>query len=319
MQSALSGVPQGSVLGPLLFILYTADLGDNLENKIVSFADDTTLFAKINTPVYRNMVANSLNSDLTKIQLWCELWGMKLNPSKTHSMIVSRSRTDYPPHPPLHLCGTTLEVSNSLKLLGVTLDSKLTFEKHIRNMASSISQKTGILRKGCKTLGRNDAVIKSFYAFILPCFEYCMPVWSSAVNSHLRLLDRALNNIRFIVPDVSSDLEKRRKISCLSFLYKVFHNPSHPLHAYLPAPYVRVRQTRYALAMNDHAFSDFVANTNQFSRSFFPYYCKLWNVLPNDVVHCVDLNCFKIALKKHCFIMDLYLLEFKFKFCFWFV
>ena len=108
---------------------------------------------------------------------------MKLYPSKTHTMIVSRSRTDYPPHPPLFLCGTTLEVSSSLKLFGVTLDSKLTFEKHIRSMASFISQKTGILRKCCRTLGRNDAVIRSFYAFILPCFEYCMPVWSSAADS----------------------------------------------------------------------------------------------------------------------------------------
>ena len=73
MERVLSGVPQGSVLGPLLFILFTADLGDNLENKIVSYADDTTLFARISNPSERISVARSLNRDLAKIQSWCKL------------------------------------------------------------------------------------------------------------------------------------------------------------------------------------------------------------------------------------------------------
>ena len=66
---------------------------------------------------------------------------------------------------------------------------KLTFENHIRNIASSIDQKTGLIRKYYKTLGNNDAVLISFYAFILSCFEHCSP------DSHLKLLESALNNI----------------------------------------------------------------------------------------------------------------------------
>ena len=88
----VSGVPQGSVLGPVLFILFTADMWNNLENKIISYADDTTLYADISFPSNRNAVAESLNRDLLKIQEWCTTWGMKLNPDKTHSIIVSRSR-----------------------------------------------------------------------------------------------------------------------------------------------------------------------------------------------------------------------------------
>ena len=83
MERVLSSVPQGSVLGPLLFILVTADLGDNLENEIISYADDNTLFAHISNPNERISVVRSLNRDLAKIQSWCELWGMKLNPKKT--------------------------------------------------------------------------------------------------------------------------------------------------------------------------------------------------------------------------------------------
>ena len=87
-------------------------------------------------------------------------------------MIVSRSRTPYPPHPPLSLCGTSLEESDHLVLLGVTLDSKLTFEKHIRQMAASISQKVGILRKCYRTLGRSEAINKSF----LPMFYLALGI-----------------------------------------------------------------------------------------------------------------------------------------------
>ena len=67
-ERVLSGVPQGSVLGPLVFILFTADLGENLENKIVSYADDTTLFARISNPSEHISVARYLNRDLAKIQ-----------------------------------------------------------------------------------------------------------------------------------------------------------------------------------------------------------------------------------------------------------
>ena len=86
---------------------------------------------------------------------------MKLNPRKTQSITISRSMTPYTPHPPLTLCGIDLEVSSFLKLLGVTIDDKLTFEKHIRNISSSIAQKTGLIRKCYKTLG--NGVGRSFY------------------------------------------------------------------------------------------------------------------------------------------------------------
>ena len=147
----VSGVPQGSVLGPLLFILYTADMWMNLENKLISYADDTTLYSLINSPNDRVMVADSLNRDLHKIYIWCQIWGMKLNPSKTQSIIVSRSKTINPVHPSLTLCGQSIPVFSSLKLLGVTTDDKLTFEGHNRSMSSSIAQKGGILRKCYKT------------------------------------------------------------------------------------------------------------------------------------------------------------------------
>ena len=116
----VSCVPQGSVLGPLLFILYTADIWNDLENKMISYADDSILYAEFASLSNRMNVANSLKKDLAKIQSWCSMWGMKLNPFKTHSVTIGHSKT---PHSLLIGCGLDLEVSSSLKLLGVTIKS----------------------------------------------------------------------------------------------------------------------------------------------------------------------------------------------------
>ena len=77
----------------------------------------------------------------------CDLWGMKLNASKTKTMIVSRSRTMHPQLPTLTIDGTVLKESDDLDILGVTFDSKLTFEKHLRSVYRAASQKCGIFRK----------------------------------------------------------------------------------------------------------------------------------------------------------------------------
>ena len=105
-RKVISGVPQRSVFGPLLFILYTHDMWFGLENMLVSYADDATLLARVLSPNVRSDVTGSLNRDLSKIGMWCNLWGMRLNLNKTQSMIVRRSRTVFPPHPD-HLVGST--------------------------------------------------------------------------------------------------------------------------------------------------------------------------------------------------------------------
>ena len=98
-RNVVSGVPQGSVLGPLLFLLYTSELFSILENKLIGYADDSTLMAVVPSPGARVTVAESLNHDFVRVNVWCALWGMKLNASKTNTMIVSRSRTMHPQTP----------------------------------------------------------------------------------------------------------------------------------------------------------------------------------------------------------------------------
>ena len=143
----VSGVPQGNVWGPLLFLLYTSDLFSILENKPIGYADDSALMAVVPSPGVRVTVADSLILDLGRVSEWCNLWGMKLNASKTKTMIVSRLRTMHPQSLPLTIGGTVLKESDDLVILGVTFDSKLTFEKHLNLVSIAASQRLGILRK----------------------------------------------------------------------------------------------------------------------------------------------------------------------------
>ena len=97
------------------------------------------------SPGVRVTVAGSLIRDLGRVGEWCDLWGMKLNVSKTKTMIVSRSRTMHPQSPPLTIGGTVLK--DDLVILVVTFDSKMTFEKHLRSVFRAASQGLGVLKK----------------------------------------------------------------------------------------------------------------------------------------------------------------------------
>ena len=98
----VSGVPHGSVLGPLLFLQYTSELFSLPEIKQIGYADDSTLMAVVPSTSVRVIAAESLIRDLGRVSEWCDLWGMKLNASKTKTMIVSRSRTMHPQSPPIN-------------------------------------------------------------------------------------------------------------------------------------------------------------------------------------------------------------------------
>ena len=99
--NVVSGMPQDSVMGRLLFLVYASELFCILENKLIGYADDSTLMAVVPSSGVRVAVAESLIRDLGRVSEWCDLWGMKLNASKTKTMIVSRSRTMHPQSPPL--------------------------------------------------------------------------------------------------------------------------------------------------------------------------------------------------------------------------
>ena len=188
----VSGVTQSSVLGPLLFLLYTSELFSILENELIGYADDSTLMAVVPSPGIRVAAAESLIGDLGRVNELCYHWGMKLNVSKTKTMIVSRSCTMNPQSYPLTIRGTVLKESDDLVILRVTFDSKLTFEKHLRLVSRAASQRLGILRKSWRVFHDRLLLERCFRGFVLPVLEYCSAVLCSAADTHHKLLDRAV-------------------------------------------------------------------------------------------------------------------------------
>ena len=133
------------------------------------------------SPVERVAVSESMNRDLNRVSVW----GMKLNASKTKTMIVSRSRTVHPLLIPLTLDGTMQKKSADLVILGVTFDAKMTFEKHLRYVYSAAAQRLGIMRKSCQLFHDRSLILIFLWSFVLPVLEYCSGVWCYAADSHL--------------------------------------------------------------------------------------------------------------------------------------
>ena len=268
---SFSGVPQGSVLGPLLFLLYTSELFSILENKLIGYADDFTLMAVVPSPGARVTVAESLNRDLVRVNAWCDLWGMKLNASKTKAMIVSRSRTMHPQSPPLTIDGTVLMESDDLDILGVTFDSKLTFEKHLRSVSRAASQRLGVLRKSWRVFHDKLLIGRCFCGFVLPVLEYCSAVWCSAAYTHLKLLDRVVCGACFLAGDVlNCDNSHRQSVVVLCMLYKNRCNRKHPLCGALPVPCVPVRVTRGDLIAHRYTFAPLSCEPRSTAGLLFP-------------------------------------------------
>ena len=136
----------------------------------------------------------------------------------------------HPQSPALTIGGTVLKESDELVILGVTFDSKMTFEKHLRSVSRAASQRLGILRKSWQVFHDRLPLGRCFRGFVLPVLEYCSPVWCSAADTHLSLLDRVVSGASFLTGGVfACDLAHRRSVSVLCMLYKIRCNPMHPL------------------------------------------------------------------------------------------
>ena len=216
----------------------------------------------------------SLNKDLAVINSWCLKWHMRLNIKKTKSVVVSRSRTIAPGYGDLSFDGTELEELKSLRILGVTLDSKLKFETHVREVGSKVARSLGVVRRAGKLLDCPRVLKSCFNAYVLFSLEYCAPVWMSSVESHLGLLDSIVCSAERWCEGELCNLAHRRKIGGLSLLYKIYHTVDHPMNGYLNH-FVAARSTRASTALGELALVIPRCRTDQFSRSFVPAAARL--------------------------------------------
>ena len=168
-----AGVPQGSVLGPLMFLIYINDLVDLVRSNIKLFADDTTLYLNIDDPIN---AAETINSDLSDIDQWSKDWLVTFNASKTDSMLVSR-KVNQLNHPPILFQGHTLQNITQHKHLGLTIRSDLRWSDHISHICNKSSKLINIMKHLKFTLDRQT--LETIYiSFVRPILEYGSAVWS---------------------------------------------------------------------------------------------------------------------------------------------
>ena len=130
--------------------------------------------------------------------------------------------------------------------------------------------------------------------FVLPLLEYCSAVWCSAANTHLKLLDRVVNDACFLAGGMlDCDLAHRRSVAVLCMLYKIRCYPMHSLYGTLPVPYVPARVTRGALAAHRYTYAPPRCRTSQYCRTFISLSVSLWNGLGDPVFDGVGLAGFK--------------------------
>ena len=230
-RSVLSGVPQGSVLGPILFTLYINDIVDCFlpDTRVKLYADDLKSYSRITGPQSIDLFRSVLNP----LTVWASDWQLPISVGKSCWMRVS-NRKDAE-HIGFVLGGGDLQLSEDLKDLGVTFTSKLNFSIHISSVIKKAKQRIFLLNK-CFLSKDILTLVRAFKTYVLPILDYCSQVWSpSHITDITRLesVQRVFTKGLFKCVTMSyperlvkaglCTLELRRLRADLVFCYKILH------------------------------------------------------------------------------------------------
>ena len=227
----LSGVPQGSVLGPVLFLIFINDLPDNIRSSVRLFADDCVLYRNVKSPLDCQILQDGLNS----LAKWEMDWQMKFNVSKCHSMRVTRL------HPSRHigvnytLHQQTLEQVQSAKYLGLTITDDLDWGQHISEITCKTTKTLGFLRRNLALAPRHTKEV-AYKTLVRPQLEYAAPIWHPYHETQIEKVEkvqrtaarwtcrrwRNTSSVGEMLDELEwPSLESRRERSSLTFFYKI--------------------------------------------------------------------------------------------------
>lgn len=181
-----SGVPQGSVLGPLLFLIFINDITSNIDSQIRLFADDCVIYREIDS----SEDSLKLQVDLQQIEVWCNKWGMSLNYSKCKAMHITRRTHRIEHH--YTLSSSQIETVEEYKYLGVLISSNLRWTRHINLITAKAIRNLHFIFRNIRQAGRK-AKSDAYITKIRPLLEYAATVWDPHDYALINKLERVQN------------------------------------------------------------------------------------------------------------------------------
>jgi hypothetical protein len=296
-----SGVPQGSVLGPLLFLCHINDLPDCVTSQVRMFADDCLLYRPINTE--EDHV--KLQSDLKALEEWSAMWGMSFNPIKCFVMRAGRSRAK---SDRLYtLCDHPLELVETNPYLGVLLSKNLKWGPHIAQVTKKANKTLAFLRRNLKTCPPTlkETAYKSLVRAVL---DYASTVWDPHFQKDVQALESVQRRAaRFVSGDYHrtssvtdmmnslgwESLETRRREARLALMYKIIHG----LVAVPCEKYIRINISQTRHSSKSYSLYSYAPNSDVFKYSFFPRTVLDWNNLDDLAKQSPTLEEFRLNVK----------------------
>ena len=302
-----AGVPQGSVLGPTLFLIFINDLPDDLFCKLGIFADDTTLYSSVGKSsgeFEKIEMAADLEADLRSVTEWGERWLVTFNASKTKLLSINRRKC--PDLPEIFMDHKPLPESQSFRLLGLPFCSSLGWSQYIENIAKAASKKIGSLHRA-KNFLTPESILYLYKSTIRPCLEYCCHIWSGAPITSLNILDKVQRRLYNLLGEnlfsKLQPLSHRRDVASLSLFYRYFHGHcSEDLASLMPRRYSTFNSSiqTHRSVRNNWAVYLPRRNTSTYSNSFIPRTATLWNSIPDSCFPSnYNLDLFKKRVHKY--------------------
>jgi hypothetical protein len=301
-----AGVPQGSVLGPLLFLIFINDLTYVINHcKIRLFADDTCLFIEIDDPTLQG---DSINQDLESINKWAKKWHVDFSPPKTEEVIVSRKRNQRI-HPVAIFDGQPIKRVDQHKHLGLVIAKDLTWNSHIDEIVDKANRRLGILR-GLKYKLDRLSLERIYLGLIRPLLEYGDIIWHSESDA-LDQLEKVQRNAARIVVGATAKcrthglyaetawepLNERREFHRQTLMFKIVNNLA-PQYLQDLVPNLVQDRTGYNLRNRGNLDAP-LARLNVYADSFFPRTSTAWNNLSPSIRNAPSVEAFKAYHARH--------------------
>ena len=265
-KSILAGVPQGSILGPLFFLIFINDLSDGIKSSIKIFADDTSLFSAMTDGISQS---HKLNTDLCKIAEWACQWKMSFNPDPTKQAVEVRFSTKNIKEnlPNLLFNGSNVSTVDFQKHLGLTLDNKLDFRHHLKEKITKANKGIGLISRLRQFLPRSS-LLCIYKSFIRPHLDYGDIIYDRPSNKNftnkiesvqycaalaITGAIRGTSRAKLYEELGIEELSKRRLSRRLCFFYKIINGLTPPyLAEFLPSNHTTTYELRTRRQLNSY-------------------------------------------------------------------